>query len=355
MQTILVTGAGGAPAEGVINSLMLDENPIRIIGMGSELSDLVISNADLKYLVPVAGTPGYMESLFRILEKEKPDGVFFINDLEIYEASGIRDDIHRLGVRTLMPEDDVIKTCLNKFSSWLKWKSAGLKVPENILINNESDLKNAFDSLADEQGKLWLRSASIGGGGKGALPANKFSFAKDWIDYYNGWGDFVAAQILSSETVTWLSVWYEGELIVAQTRKRKGWAHGSRTPSGVTGVTKVSETFSDETVTEVSLQAIAAIDAKPNGIYGVDLTYDKNGFPNPTEINISRFFTTIQFFTEAGLNMPLIYKKLLLEEGLPVLDKIINPLPDGLLWMRAMDKFPSLMTAEQLEQQYQRI
>jgi len=40
---------------------------------------------------------------------------------------------------------------------------------------------------------------------------------------------------------------------------------------------------------------------------------------------------------------------------LPALDKIINPLPDGLLWMRAMDKLPSLMTMEQLEEKYVRI
>ena len=29
-----------------------------------------------------------------------------------------------------------------------------------------------------------------------------------------------------------------------------------------------------------------------------------NGVPNPTEINISRFFTTVRFFTEAGINFP---------------------------------------------------
>jgi carbamoyl-phosphate synthase large subunit len=37
---------------------------------------------------------------------------------------------------------------------------------------------------------------------------------------------------------------------------------------------------------------------------GVDMAYDRNNVPNPNEINISRFFTTVLFFTEAGLNMP---------------------------------------------------
>ena len=124
-----------------------------------------------------------------------------------------------------------------------------------------------------------MRASSIGGGGKGALPTNDYEFAKRWVNRYNGWNDFVAAELLTPESVTWLSIWYHGELVVAQTRIRKGWAHSSRTVSGITGVTKVGQTFSDETVTNVALDAIRAVDAEPHGIYGVDMGYDKNGFP----------------------------------------------------------------------------
>jgi phosphoserine aminotransferase len=46
------------------------------------------------------------------------------------------------------------------------------------------------------------------------------SFGKKWIEKHNGWGDFVAAELLTPDTVTWLSLWHEGELIVAQTRIR---------------------------------------------------------------------------------------------------------------------------------------
>jgi len=83
----------------------------------------------------------------------------------------------------------------------------------------------------------------------------------------------------------------------------------------------------------------------------VDMTYDKAGIPNPTEINISRFFTTVLFFTEAGLNMPAIFKNIALYNEFPVLPKKINPLPDGLLWMRGMDTKPLLMTQERMEKE----
>jgi carbamoyl-phosphate synthase large subunit len=79
------------------------------------------------------------------------------------------------------------------------------------------------------------------------------------------------------------------------------------------------------------------------------MTYDRNGIPNPTEINVSRFFTTIQFFAEAGLNMPKIFKDIVLYSKFPNLDRPISPLPTGLLWLRAMDALPILTTTQKMD------
>ncbi len=352
MKKILIAGCGGAPSEGVINSLLQCNKRDEIIGMGSEPTDLVLSSAKRKYVVPYADSPDYEKELLNILDKEKPDLVHFQNDLEIFEASKIRKKILATGTKLFMPRHDVIETCVDKFKSYLKWQNAGVKVTKNILINDPDDLKRAFSDLGNKDGKIWLRVSSIGAGGKGSLPTNDIQFAKGWIERFNGWGDFIAAGLLSSDTVTFLTIWYEGELIVAQTRIRKGWVHGSRTLSGVTGVTKVGQTYSNEIVTKVAIDSILAIDEKPHGIYGVDMTYDDVGFPNPTEINISRFFTTILFFTEAGLNMPEIFKDIILYNEFPALDKKINPLPDGLLWLRGMDTKPRLMTESELKHNF---
>ena len=349
MHKILIAGAGGAPSEGVINSLLLSKKKEEIIGMGAEPTDLVLSSAIRKYYVPYANTPEYKENLLKILDKEKPDLVHFQNDLEVYHASLIREDILKTGTKVFMPEHEVIDTCVHKYKSYLKFKAAGIKVPENQMINNEQDLKKAFKELGDKDGKIWLRAASIGGGGKGSIPTNDYDLAKCWINRVNGWGDFIAAQMLTPQTITWLSIWYNGELIVAQTRKRTGWVHGNRSASGVTGVTKVGSTCSDSMVDEIAIKSIKAVSAKPHGIFGVDMAYDTNGIPNPTEINISRFFTTVLFFTKAGLNMPEIFKDLAIYGEFPKLSKKINPLPDGLLWLRGMDTKPRLMTSKEIE------
>lgn len=346
MSKILIAGAGGAPSEGVINSILRGRRSETVIGMGSEPTDLVLSAASKKFFVPYANKPEYKARLLQILNAEKPDLVHFQNDLEIFHASLIRDEIIATGTKIFMPDHDVIDTCVHKYKSYLAFKAAGVPVPENIMINNEAELRDAFSRLGDENGKIWLRAASIGGGGKGAIPTADVSMAKAWIEHHKGWGDFVAARMLTADTVTWLSIWYDGELVVAQSRERRGWTHGNRSVSGVTGVTKVGVTSDNTDVNRIAMEAVRAVSSKPHGIFGVDMTYDKNGVPNPTEINISRFFTTVLFFTEAGLNLPEIFKDIAIYGEFPKLEKKINPLPNGLLWLRGMDVVPRLMTQE---------
>lgn len=351
MSKILIAGAGGTPSEGVIKSILRGSRQETVIGMGSEPTDLVLTAASKKIYVPYANTPEYKTRLLRILETEKPDFVHFQNDLEIFHASLIRDEILATGTKMFMPEHEVIDTCVHKYKSYLSFKAAGVTVSKNMMIHDEDDLRVAFAELGDEDGKIWLRASSIGGGGKGAIPTADYSLAKAWINHYQGWGDFVAASMLTPNTVTWLSIWYEGELIVAQTRARQGWTHGNRSISGVTGVTKVGVTSSNEEVTRIAIESIKAVSAKPHGIFGVDMAYDQNGVPNPTEINISRFFTTVLFFTEAGLNMPEIFTNIALYGEFPQLENKINPLPNELHWVRGMDVAPRLMTESAISQE----
>ncbi|MEI6285440.1 MAG: carboxylate--amine ligase [Bacillota bacterium] len=349
MSKIIIAGAGGAPSENVIKSIQECCKNETIIGIGSEATDLMLSSAARKYYVPYAEEKGYKEALLKIIDKEKPDLIHFQNDLEIREASRFRSEIHATGTKTFMPTHEVIENCVDKDASYRIWDKSGIKVPKTILVKDENDLKQAFAKLANKEGNIWLR-ATVGGGGKGALPTNDYDFAKLWINKFRGWGEFTAAELLTPNSVTWLSIWYEGELVVAQTRRRKSWNFGNRTLSGVTGVTGVAETYSCDTVTKVAIDSILAIDPKPHGIYGADMTYDFNGFPNPTEINISRFFTTVYFFTKAGLNMPKIFKDIALYGEFPSLDKKINPLPDGLMWIRGMDREPLLTTEDTIKQ-----
>ncbi len=356
MAKILLTGAGSAQATGVANCLSMDKSEKNeIIGASCDKYDLMLSRFDRKYLLPHSTSKEYEEKLLNCLKIEKPDMIHFQHDRELYSASRFREKIENLGVKMLIPDNETIDTCVHKYKSWKKFKAYGIKVPENIIINDETDLKRAFEELGGKKGTIWLRAMSIGGGGKGSLPVSDYETAYDWINNANGWCDFVAAELLTKETVTWLSLWYKGELIAAQGRKRAGWAHSALAPSGVTGVTRIGITYSNPLVDEIGKKACLAVSECPNGVYGVDMTYDDNGIPNPTEINIGRFFTTVEFFAQGGLNLPVILKDLCLYDKKPDGAPFINPLQDGLLWIRGMDTKPLLTTEENINSEIKEI
>lgn len=338
---LLVTGAGGAPALNFIRSLRASEEDFYIIGVDADAYHLERSEADESYLVPAAADPAYLRVLNQITAQTDAQLLFAQPDAEVAVLSARRDE---LLARTFWPKHSTILTCHNKYDTYQAWSKHGLRVPETRLLDGEEDLRSAIEDFGD----IWLR-LTTGAAGRGSFHTSDLAQARGWIEFNGGFGGFSAAQYLSPDTVTWQSVWQNGELVVAQSRRRLSWELADRSPSGVTGVTGAGETLSDPVVDEIALSAIRAVDDRPHGIFGVDLTYDSTGVPNPTEINIGRFFTTHLFFTEAGLNMPYIVVKLAFGEDPGELPGRINPLAPGLVWVRGMDKLPILTDRSEIE------
>jgi carbamoyl-phosphate synthase large subunit len=345
MMRIQVGGAGGAPSNNFIRSLHDAPSQYYIIGSCASATDLFLADCDEKHLVPSASDPAYREGLLRLLDRTRPQLMHVQNDFEVRAVSRLRRDIADVGTNLFMPSEDTVETCVDKFKSYKVWARSGVRAPRTMLLHGPDDLRRAFRELGP---KVWVR-ATEGGGGTGALPTDSFDFARLWIERYAGWGVFTASECLTSRTTTWLSIWYEGQLVVAQSRRRWSWNFGNRTLSGVTGITGVGETWADPEVDRLADQAIRAIDARPHGIFGVDMTFGADDLPYVTEINIARFFTTHYFFTKAGLNLPHIYCQLGVDGTYPNLEMKINPLPDGLLWIRGMDVEPALTSADVLE------
>jgi carbamoyl-phosphate synthase large subunit len=245
---------------------------------------------------------------------------------------------------TFLPSPETVRICQDKYETYRLWDRAGLKVPETRLVSSPADLRLA---LADF-GEVWLRPLT-GAAGRGALHTEDFDQARIWLDFNEGWGRYTVARYLSPGSVTWQSIWNRGELIVAQGRQRLYWEFADRTQAGVTGITGAALTIADPIVDDIALRAVWAVDPEPHGVFSVDLTYDSEGVPNLTEINIGRFFTTHFFFSKAGLNMPHILVKLAFGEEPPPISAKINPLPAGLAWIRGMDMEPVLTTADALD------
>jgi hypothetical protein len=343
MRRILVCAAGGSPSTNFVRSLRKIEGAFFLVGIDCDPYTLHRAETDVKYLVPRADDPRYLPVLKEIIKREQIDFIHAQNDFELEFISQYRDE---LGTKVFLPPHETIEICVDKFLSYERWESAGIKVPKTILLHNEDDLKRAMETCGP---KVWLRNIK-GAAGNGSFPTDDYVEALEWIESHKGWGHFTAAECLTKHTVTWMSIWHEGELVVAQGRKRLSWELGNRAPSGVTGVTGTGLTFGDAELDEIAIKTVMAVDAKPHGIFSVDCTYDQAGVPNPTEINIGRFFTTHLFFTEAGLNMPCIYTNLALGDVVPPIPVKMNPLPSGLLWIRGVDFLPVLTTMETIEE-----
>ncbi|MFN8016233.1 MAG: hypothetical protein U0R17_06485 [Acidimicrobiia bacterium] len=346
MKRILVTGAGGSPSANFIRSLRQSDDEYYIVGTDADKYYLQRAEVDSKYLAPLANDPLYLKFLNYIIEKENIEFIHAQNDAEVLFISENRDQIN---ANTFLPAKETVVLLQDKFKSFEKWEAAGIKVPKTVLIDKDTNLDELLSNMG---GSMWIRAIS-GAGGRGSLPVYDVKTAINWLDFneLNGsWdGNFTASELLEPETVTWMSIWKNGELVVAQGRKRLYWELSKVSPSGVTGATGTGLTYSDPELDRIAEAAVRAVDDNPNGLFGVDMAYDKNGIPNPTEINIGRFFTTHQFFTDAGLNMPEIFVNLAYGVELPILSKIRNPIENGKVWIRGIDFEPVLSTIDIVE------
>lgn len=348
MKTILATAAGGPSTLSFTRSLR-DADPrrekYRIIGTDCDPFNIHRAEVDRSYLCPKANESEYIPFLIQLI---KDEGIEFIHsqpEIEAYTIGKNRSKIQAAGCRTFLPKQSTIELLRDKGKSAETWKKAGIKIPETIAINNQSDLKRAFEKFAPE---IWIRE-TIGAAGKGSLSRPTYETALNQITSNNAWGRTVAAEHLTSRTVTWQSIWNKGQLVVGQGRERLNWAFGNRAQSGVTGLTGIGKTVKSKELDDLSQRCILAADDSPHGIFSVDFTYDKQGTPNPTEINIAKFFTTHHFLSKAGCNMPAILVDLAFDEYEGTYDQC-NPCPPGWLWIRGIDIEPILMKEEELSQ-----
>lgn len=344
MIKILVLSAGDCTGINFTKSLSLLGNKYYIIATDTNVYRLQHVYGDEKYLLPenVSEESEYVEALVKIIKRSKPDFIYAADtNFELYMLSKYRGVISEY-CKFFLPSPESSNIYENKWLTYQCLKTAGIVVPETLMINSEEDIHNAIDKF----GKIWLRAIE-GSGGFGSIPTSDPQLGIAWVKKYNGWGKFTAAEVLTSRTATWIGIWWKGELIVCQSRKRLYWEYGNLSPSGVTGITGAQTTCNDIELHDIALRSIESVKHDPHGIVSVDFTYDSNGVANPTEIQASRFYSSIYFLSKAGLNLPDRYVELgysgnIGESG------IISPLPNDLLWLKAVDCAPILTTVKDL-------
>jgi carbamoyl-phosphate synthase large subunit len=343
----LVLGAGGAASNGFCRALRL-AGGYELVGTNADPDALWLSECETNHVIhPVSDYNAWANALFSVIQDEKPEFVHAQSDAEVRGLSKFRSVVHMLGAKTYLPDHHVIELCQDKWESYKRWRDFGLTVPETKLCNTVAAVSSM--TWHHKSNSAWLRPRR-GAGGKQSFVARDYADAAWWLDRHNGWGNFTIAEVLSDRSVTVQQLYWRGELVCSQQRTRESWA-GTGAMTGVSGSTGVGVTSSYREADRVADLAVQAVDPKPHGLYGIDMTYNQAGTPCPTEINIGRFFTTApEFFAMCKFNMAHLYVKegeqqqFLQDHGLGISLQgwVRNPIADGKRWIRGYDHMPVL-------------
>ncbi|MEA3229300.1 MAG: ATP-grasp domain-containing protein, partial [archaeon] len=232
------------------------------------------------------------------------------------------------------------KICQDKFRFNEVMKNNDVPVPNAVHITCEKDIEKCFETLSTDGRKVWIRAVR-GAGSRAALPVNNVKHAKMWIDYWISmrglnYSDFMMSEFLPKKEFAFQSIWKDGQIVMSQARERQEYVFGNLTASGQSSSPSIAKTVHRDDVNKTATDAVLACDKNATGIFCVDLKENLDEIPCVTEINLGRFFTTSNFFSRAGCNMPYNYIKLAFGEVAEKFPKY-NALDENIYWIRLMD------------------
>ncbi|HON24618.1 MAG TPA: hypothetical protein PLS96_01550 [Myxococcota bacterium] len=346
MKRVLIPGAGGPGAVNLTRGLKIAPEPIFTVGCDANPYYLQLALTDEKALVPrAANEDEYIQAISNLVTKYDLNFIYPNSSIEMAVLTKHQAE---LGAKMFLPSLATQQIAASKWETWQTWKNKGVAVPQTMIIDNEADIERAFDQIGSRP--IWFRGAGIPGRGIGgaALPCSTPLQARGWIDFYNGYGAFIASEYLPGENLTFLGVFKDGELLASQGRQRDSYVIPHVSPSGITGAPAICHTVHRQDLNQQGLQAVLAIDESYNGVAFVDFKGAADGQILPTEINAGRFGTTHHFYSAAGANFPYYMLKVAFNEPPPTLSKF-NALPPDLYWIRTLDAGPVLISKDELE------
>ncbi len=344
MNRVLVTYAGRTPGLNFCKSLRLANEDFFILGIDTNKYSIMWAEADEKLLVPECESDEYINLINKLVDKYSIDFIYpSKSNKELLIISENRD---KLKAKVFFPNKEEVLLFEDKWRTYEFLKDKGIvRLPESYLVHDKKELREKFDYLSNNGSKeVWIRRV-YGSGGAGSIATSDYRLAECWIDRFNGWGKFTLSKKLTKRTCTWSSIWKDGELIISQGREREYWEFADRAPSGVTGITGAQFARNDKEINEISLKVIKAISKRPNGVLGIDYTYDEDGILNLTEVQASRLYSSTLFMATCGINLPYILYKTAMSEKIDIKNNGIDP---ELLWVKYVEIPPILVNRKEI-------
>jgi hypothetical protein len=338
-RSLLVTGAGGSAGHNVCWSLRMskDGKTTLLTGTDSDKTSLQLNTwIDTAYHLPTANKPNYLQTLNKVIGKQRVQALFPQPDPEVRRVSEEREKLH---AKIFLPDQETVSTCLDKFQALTIWHRANLRTEPVVLSAGDKSIHHRIGGL---QYPCWIR-AREGAGGLLSCKAIDSNIAEHWVHFHWDQGiktDFIAEEYLPGRDYCFMSIWNHGSLVTSMIRERLSWV-GNRLV-GTGGTSKLNRVIHSATINNKAQEAINAFSKSPHGIFCVDLKEDVKTIPCPTEINC-RFTTNVHYLTLASIklghpewNFPWIVSRLVLDEEIPDCEKT-DALPADLWFTKNTD------------------
>jgi hypothetical protein len=285
----LVTNAGSGSSGNVMRALRRITPRPHICGINDDRFTLKQSLADRNYLCPAPGGESFADSVLEIVRRERVNVVVPTDDDAVKALSDAR---RRFTLRLLLPRRQSIDLCQDKFALSEFFRRRGIRVPRTYAVRSLRSLDPIFARFAPGC-VLWCR-ARRGARALGAAPVMTPEHARAWITLWRDLrgvavSSFTRGEYLPGRHYIVPTVWSEGRLLRAQVTEVLSYFAAGNNPSGIFSLASLAKTVAAPQALQTALDAVRALEKRPNGAFSVEMKETADGAPAITEINAGRF------------------------------------------------------------------
>lgn len=337
---IVITGACAVSARNVLRSLKMSKifQNAEFIGwdMCSIMYGVYSKDFDRLYKVPGVNDSQYRDIIQGILDKEKPDAVMILPEVEVlYWAKRPFDVPH------ITPSPEFCELAISKRKLFNLLKGTGL-VPTSEDLSREDALNDNYKLPLNFP--MWVRDASAGtASGKGSFKANNLTELRAWVMINTGIDNFQISEFCPGGNYGVLCLFEKGKLLKCAIAERLEYIMAKVAVSGITGNTSKGRFLNDEDIKNRALEAInrvcQATNTMMHGVVVVDMKADVNGNAKVTEINI-RYVAYNSLLAYAGFNLAEYHLLTTLGRSNELSPEIEIQFPQNNVWLRDVDAIP---------------
>jgi hypothetical protein len=344
---LLITGAGTAAAENLIQSLRSGDCSLVLHGCHEDRFVLRQSAAETKCLVPRPDSPGFIPALRLLIDTRRIDLVIPTAD---HHVRALSDGRKQLLGRVFLPRHTVIQQCADKYRLTRTLRRYGIPSPETYRVTRLDRIEEIFARLHGPD-RLWCRprtGSCARGGGAVSSPEE----ARNWIRLWEAMQSvpvrsFTLSTYLPGREILCQSVWSRGRMILTNTFERLSYFGTANIPSGVTSLSSLAKTVREPAVVELCRRAIRTVAPGASGAFSIDVKEDAAGRPHITEINAGRFFMAMTAFDSIlKHNMALTYVRLALGQEVGLREEY--DAAEDYYMVRDLDTRPGIFHADDL-------